>query len=83
MSKHSQRVGSRRRVWNGTAKQTQGGLKRKDLFKDKYGNLKSKSKQKQSVVKILKGPDTQRLKVSLGYECLEKNYPLSVQKKKV
>ena len=48
MSKHSQRVGSRRQVWNGTAKQTQGGLKRKDLFKDKYGNLKSRKASKKA-----------------------------------
>ena len=48
MSKHSQKVGSRRQVWNGTAKQTQGGLKRKDLFKDKYGNLKSRKASKKA-----------------------------------
>ena len=29
------KVGSRRQVWNRTAKQTPGGLKRKDLYKDK------------------------------------------------
>jgi len=36
------RVGSRRQVWNGTAKETPGGLKKKDLFQDKYGRLKSR-----------------------------------------
>ena len=37
-----QRVGSRIQVWNRTAEQTSGGLKRSDLFQDKYGNLKSR-----------------------------------------
>ena len=37
-----QRVGSRRQVWNRTAKQTSGGLTRSDLFQDKYGNIKSR-----------------------------------------
>ena len=37
-----QRVGSRRQVWNKTAKQTSGGLTRSELFQDKYGNIKSK-----------------------------------------
>tara|TARA_Y100001936_G_C16065931_1_gene667241 strand:+ start:394 stop:723 length:330 start_codon:yes stop_codon:yes gene_type:complete len=37
-----QRVGSRRQVWNRTAKQTTGGLTRSEIFQDKYGNLKSK-----------------------------------------
>ena len=48
MGGYSQRVGSRRQVWNGTAKQTQGGLTRKDLFKDKYGNLKSRKASKKA-----------------------------------
>jgi hypothetical protein len=44
MTKKKQRIkyGSRRKVWNGSAKQTTGGIKRKDLYKDKYGNLKTK-----------------------------------------
>ena len=37
-----QRVGSRRQVWNRTAKQTSGGLTRTELFQDKYGNIKSR-----------------------------------------
>ena len=36
------KYGSRRKVWNKTAKQTRGGIKRKDLYKDKYGRLKTK-----------------------------------------
>jgi hypothetical protein len=35
-------VGSRAEVFHGTAEKTSGGLKKKDLFKDKYGNIKSK-----------------------------------------
>ena len=42
MGGHKQRVGSRRQVWNKTAMETSGGLKRDDLFQDKYGNIKSK-----------------------------------------
>lgn len=38
--------GSRRQVWNRTAKRTSGGLKREDLFQDKYGNIKSKRASK-------------------------------------
>jgi len=48
MGGHSQRVGSRRQVWNGTAMETSGGLKRSDLFKDKYGNLKSRKASKKA-----------------------------------
>ena len=43
-----QRVGSRRQVWNRTAKQTSGGLERTDLFQDKYGNLKSRKASKKA-----------------------------------
>ena len=43
-----QRVGSRRQVWNRTAKQTSGGLERSDLFQDKYGNLKSRKASKKA-----------------------------------
>lgn len=37
-----QTTGSRAQVWHGTAKKTSGGLTKKDLFQDKYGNLKSR-----------------------------------------
>ena len=37
-----QTIGSRAQVWHGTAKKTSGGLTKKDLFKDKYGNIKSR-----------------------------------------
>ena len=43
-----QRVGSRRQVWNRTAEETSGGLKRSDLFQDKYGNIKSKKASKKA-----------------------------------
>ena len=43
-----QRVGSRRQVWNKTAKQTSGGLTRSELFQDKYGNLKSRKASKKA-----------------------------------
>ena len=49
------RVGSRRQVWNGTAKETAGGLKKKDLFQDKYGRIKSrKASNKAKRIKNLK-----------------------------
>jgi hypothetical protein len=35
-------VGSKAMVFHGSAKKTAGGLKKKDLFKDKDGNIKSK-----------------------------------------
>jgi hypothetical protein len=37
----TQRVGSRRKVWNGTAEKTPGGLTRKDLKQNKYGRIVS------------------------------------------
>ena len=37
-----QTTGSRRQVWNRSAKKTSGGLQRGDLFQDKYGNIKSR-----------------------------------------
>lgn len=42
MGRHVQTVGSRRQVFNGNAKHTSGGLKKSDLFQDKYGNIKSR-----------------------------------------
>ena len=43
-----QLVGSRRQVWNRTAKKTSGGLRRDDLFQDKHGNLKSRKASKKA-----------------------------------
>lgn len=48
--------GSRAQVWNGTADETTGGLKREDLFQDKYGRIRSKkaskaAKKNQNLVK--------------------------------
>ena len=37
----TQKVGSRRKVWNGTAEKTPGGLTRKDLKQNKYGRIVS------------------------------------------
>jgi len=42
-------IGSKVQVYNGTAFQTKGGLKKKDIkkIKDKYGNIRYKSKDQQ------------------------------------
>ena len=40
-------IGSRAQVWHGTAKKTQGGLTKKDLFKRK-GRIKSKRASKKA-----------------------------------
>jgi len=37
-------IGSRARVWHGTAKKTSGGLKKRDLIKNKYGRIVSRKK---------------------------------------
>ena len=37
-------IGSRREVYNGTAKRTSGGLEKKDLFYNKYGRIVSLKK---------------------------------------
>ena len=41
--------GSKSKVYNGTAQQTKGGLTKKDIIKikDKYGNVRYKSKEQQ------------------------------------
>jgi hypothetical protein len=36
--------GSRRKVWNGSAEMTAGGLKKSDLTKNKYGRIVSVKK---------------------------------------
>ena len=38
--------GSRAQVWRGTVDETTGGLKREDLFQDKYGRIRSKKASK-------------------------------------
>jgi hypothetical protein len=40
-NKTQRKVGSRRKVWNGTAEKTVGGLTRKDLKQNKYGRIVS------------------------------------------
>ena len=37
-------IGTRREVFNGTAKKTSGGLEKKDLIKNKLGRIVSKKK---------------------------------------
>ena len=44
VSKTKRTVGSRREVFNGTAKRTSGGLAKKDLIKNKLGRIVSKKK---------------------------------------
>jgi len=39
-----QTVGSRRKVWNGTAIKTPGGLTRKDLTQNKHGRIVSRKR---------------------------------------
>ena len=43
-----QRTGSRAQVFHGKAMQTAGGLKKKNLFKDKHGCIKSKKASKRA-----------------------------------
>jgi hypothetical protein len=37
-------IGSRRKVWNGTAHKTPGGLTKSDLTMNKYGRIVSRKK---------------------------------------
>jgi len=37
-------IGSRRKVWNGTAKKTPGGLTKADLMQNKYGRIVSRKR---------------------------------------
>jgi hypothetical protein len=37
-------IGSRRKVWNGTAEKTPGGLTKSDLAMNKYGRIVSRKK---------------------------------------
>ena len=39
-------IGSRAKVWHGTAKRTSGGLKKNDLMINKHGRIVSKKKNK-------------------------------------
>uniref|UniRef100_A0A6C0JFW0 Uncharacterized protein n=1 Tax=viral metagenome TaxID=1070528 RepID=A0A6C0JFW0_9ZZZZ len=41
---HIKATGSRRKVWNGTAQKTPGGLTRKDLTQNKYGRIVSRKR---------------------------------------
>ncbi len=36
-----EKYGSRRKVWNGTAEKTKGGLRKEDLVKNNYGRIVS------------------------------------------
>ena len=42
------RVGSRAQVWHGNAKQTSGGLKKKDLKKNKWGRIVSRKQSERA-----------------------------------
>jgi DVNP family len=44
MAKTMRTFGSRRKVWNGTAQKTPGGLTRGDLMQNKYGRIVSRKK---------------------------------------
>jgi hypothetical protein len=44
MAKTLRAIGSRRKVWNGTAQKTPGGLTRADLMMNKYGRIVSRKK---------------------------------------
>ena len=44
--KYDELVGSRAQVWHGTAYKTSGGLKKRDLHKNKHGRIVSKRKFK-------------------------------------
>ena len=41
---HIKAVGSRRKVWNGTAQKTPGGLTKSDLMQNKYGRIVSRKR---------------------------------------
>lgn len=44
IAKFSKRLGSRAEVFHGTARQTTGGLLKKDLMRNKHGEIVSKKK---------------------------------------
>ena len=45
-------TGSRAEVFHGTVDQTAGGLKKKDLFQDKYGEIKSKKASESALARM-------------------------------
>lgn len=49
-------VGTRREVWNETAKKTGGGLMKKDLFQDKNGRIRSKKASDSAKKKLQNNP---------------------------
>lgn len=44
MAKTLRKIGSRRKVWNGTAQKTPGGLTKADLMQNKYGRIVSRKR---------------------------------------
>ncbi len=48
----TQKIGSRRKVWNGGAERTVGGLTKDDLIKNKHGRIVSKRKHETMKLKI-------------------------------
>ena len=81
------RIGSRAQVYHKNAIQTSGGLKRKDLFKDKHGCIKSKkastrAKKNKNLGKLLKQKGSgcfdysKKIKTQLGGGKNKKNVEL-------
>lgn len=68
-------VGTKQQVWNKTAEQTSGGLKRKDLKKNKQGKVVSKEKSKLAKKNLAKWRSAVKVAVKD-----EKNCPLFVKK---
>ena len=43
---HGSKIGSKKDVWHGLAQKTSGGLRKKDLIRNKSGKIVSKKKSK-------------------------------------
>jgi hypothetical protein len=58
--------GTRRQVWNGSAEQTAGGLKKEDLDKNKRGRIVSKKKTTRMTA-VYKGSDSEEEEEPKGF----------------
>lgn len=67
------RVGTKRQVYNGTAKQTAGGLTLSELMKNKHGKIVSKKKHQQAMRNNNLGEFLYRNKKSTGYNLRRRN----------
>jgi len=56
------KYGSRRKVWNGSAEKTKGGLTKNDLMKNKYGRIVS-AKRHGNMKKRIGGGDEEEDKI--------------------